>query len=178
MGSYKELGDLRTLSMPTISNLRQMKSPWVSRPLSRWCHPPISSSVIPFSCLQSFPASGSFLMSWLFSSGGQSIEASVSVLPINIQSWFPLGLTGLISLQSKGLSRVFYNTTVQKASVLQCSAFIMVQLSHPYMTTGKNSFTIQTFVNKVMSLLFNMLSRFVMYGDHLIWFIYFADDNI
>ena len=82
----------------------------------RWCHPTISSSVIPFSsCLQSFPASGS-LMSQFFKSGGQSIgaSASASVLPMNIQDWFPLGLTGLISLQSKGLSRIFSNTTVQK----------------------------------------------------------------
>ena len=75
-----------------------------SCPLSQWCHPTISSSVVPFSsCLQSFPASGSFLMSQLFASGGQSIGASTSVLPMNIQDWFPLGLTGLISLQSKGL---------------------------------------------------------------------------
>ena len=88
-----------------------------SCPLSQWCHPTISSSVIPFSsCLQSFPASGSFLMSQLFTSGGQSIgdSASASVLPMNIQDWFPLGMTSLISLQSKGLSRVFSNTTVQK----------------------------------------------------------------
>ena len=84
--------------------------------LSWWCHPTISSSVIPFfSCLQSSPASGSFLMSWLFASGGQSIavSASASVLPMIIQALFPLGLTGLISLQSKRLSRVFSNTTVQ-----------------------------------------------------------------
>ena len=88
-----------------------------SCPLSRWCHPTISSSVIPFSsCLQSFPGSGSFQMSQLFTSGGQSIgvSASASVLPMNIQDWFPLGLTGLISLQSKGHSRVFSNTTVWK----------------------------------------------------------------
>ena len=86
-------------------------------PLSQWCHPTISSSVIPFSSrLQSFPASGSFPMSRFFPSGGQSFGASVSasVLPMNIQDWFPLGLTGWISLQSKGLSRVFSNTTVQK----------------------------------------------------------------
>ena len=86
-------------------------------PLSRWCHPTISSSVIPFSsCLQSFPASGSFQMSQLFASGGQStaVSASTSVLPMNIQDWSPLGWTGWISLQSKGLSRVFSNTTVQK----------------------------------------------------------------
>ena len=84
-----------------------------SSSLSQWCHPTISSSVVPF---PSCPASGSFLMSWLFSSGGQSIAAaaSVSVLPMNIQDWFPLGWTGWISLQSKGLSIVFSNATVQK----------------------------------------------------------------
>ena len=86
-----------------------------SSPLSQWCHPTISSSVVPFSsCLQTFPTSGSFLMSQLFTSGGQSIGTSASVLPMNIQDWFPLGLTGLISLKSKGLLRVFSNTTVQK----------------------------------------------------------------
>ena len=85
--------------------------------LIRWCHPTISSSVPSFSyCPQSFPASGSFPVSWLFTSAGQSIgaSASASVLPMNIQGWFPLGLTGLISLQSKGLSRVFFSTTTQK----------------------------------------------------------------
>ena len=96
-----------------------------SYPLSQWCHPTISSSVIPFSsCPQYFPASGSFPMSQFFASGGQSIgvSASASVLPMNIQDSFPLGLTGWISLQSKGLSRVFSNTS-SKASVLRCSAF-------------------------------------------------------
>ena len=88
-----------------------------SCPLSQWCHPAISSSVIPFSsCLQSFPTSGSFPMSQLFASGGLSIGVSASILalPMNIQDWFPLGWTGCISLQSKGLSRVFSNTTVEK----------------------------------------------------------------
>ena len=88
-----------------------------SCPSSRWCHPAITSSVIPFSsCPQSFPASGSFPMSQLFASGGQriAISASASVLPMNTQDWSPLGCTGWISLQSKGLSRVFSNTTVQK----------------------------------------------------------------
>ena len=87
-----------------------------SCPSRRWCHPTILSSVFPFfSCLRSFPASGSFPMSWFFASGGQSIGVSVStsVPPMNIQEWFPLGLTDWISLQSKGLSRVFSNTTVQ-----------------------------------------------------------------
>ena len=96
-----------------------------SCPLSRWCHPTISSSVIPFSHLQSFPASGSFPMSQLFASGVQSIgvSASASVLPMNIQGWFPLGWTGWISLQSKGLSRVFANNTIQKLW------FLITQLS-------------------------------------------------
>ena len=88
-----------------------------SGPSSQWCHPTVSSSVIPFSShLQSFPASGSFQMSQFFAAGGQSIgvSTSASALPMNVQNWFPLGWTGRISLQSKGLSRVFFNTTVQK----------------------------------------------------------------
>ena len=97
-----------------------------SRPLSRWCHPTISSSVAPFSShLQFFPVLGSFLVSQFFTSGGQSIgvSASASVLPVNIQDWFPLGWTGWISLQSKGLSRVFSNPTGQKHQ------FFITQLS-------------------------------------------------
>ena len=107
--------------------------------LSRWCHPTISSSVIPCSsCPQSFPASGSFQMSQLFASGSQSIgvSASASFLPMNTRDWSPLGWTGCISLQSKGLSRVFSNTAVQKQQIF-CAAFVIVQLSHRYMTTGK-----------------------------------------
>ena len=103
-----------------------------------------------------------FAMNWLFVSGGQSFgtSASASVLPMKIQGWFPLGLTGWISLLSKGLSRVFSSTTIQ--SSLR-SAFFMIQLSHQYMTTGKTlALTTQTFVGKVMSLLFNTLSRFVI----------------
>ena len=133
-----------------------------SCPLSWWCHLTILSSVVPFSsCFQSFPASGCFLMSRLFASGDQSIgaSASASVLPMNIQGWFPLGLTGLISLDSK---EVFSNTTVQKHQ-FSMLAFFMVQLSHPYMTTGKTiALTRCTFVGKIMSLLFNILSRFVI----------------
>ena len=97
-----------------------------SRPLGQWCHPTISSSVVPFtSCPHSFPVSGSFLMSLLFASGGQTMgaSASASVLSVNIQGWFPLGWTGWISLQSKGLSRVSSNTTVQKHQ------FFLAQLS-------------------------------------------------
>ena len=97
-----------------------------SCPLSQWCHPTISSSVLPFSfCPQSSPASGSFQMSQIFTSGGQSIRVSpsTSVLPMNTQDWFPLGWIGWISLQSKGLSRVISNTTVQKCQ------FFSAQLS-------------------------------------------------
>ena len=115
----------------------------------------ISFSVIPFSsCLQSLPASGSFPTNQLFAWGGQSIgvSASASFLPMNTQDWSPLGWTGWISLQSKGLSRVFSKTTVQKhkASILLHSAFFTVQLSHPYMTTGKTiALTRRTFVANV-----------------------------
>ena len=133
-------------------------------PLSWWCHPTISSSVIPFSsCPQYFPASGSFQMSQLFTSGGQSIgvSASTSVHPMNTQDW-SLGWTGWISLQSKGLKSLLQHHS-SKASILWCSTFFIVQLSHPYMTTGKTiALTRQTFVCKVMSLLFNTLSRLVI----------------
>ena len=136
-----------------------------SCPSSRWCHPTISSSVVLFfSHLQSFPASQSFQMSQFFPSGGQTIgvSGSASVLPVNIQDWFPLGLTGWIPLQSKGFSRVFSNTTVQKHQFF-VTLFFMVQLSHPYRTTRKiTALTIWIFVGKLMSLLFNMLSRLVM----------------
>ena len=136
-----------------------------SCPLSQWCHPTISSSVVPFSShLQSFPTSGSFEMSQFFASGGQSIgvSASTSVLPMNIQDWFPLGWTGWISLQPKGLSRVFSNTTVQKHQFFG-AVFFIVQLSHPYTTMGKTiALTRGTFFGKVMSLLFNMLPRLII----------------
>ena len=103
-------------------------------------------------------------MSQFFSSGGKSIGVSASVLPMNIQDRLPLGWTGWISLQSKGLSRVFSNTTVQKHQFFSVQlSFFTVQLSHPYMTTGKTIALIrQTFVGKVISLLFNMLSRLVI----------------
>ena len=137
-----------------------------SRPSSQWCHPATSSSVVPFSfCPQSFPASGSFKTSQLFASGGQSIgvSASTSVLPMNIQDWFPLGWTGWISLQSKGLLGVFSNTIDQKHQLSSAPASFTVQLSHPYMTTRKTiALTRRTFVGKAMSLLLNMLSRWVI----------------
>ena len=124
-------------------------------PLSQWCHPTISSSVVPFSaCLQSFPTSGSFQLSQLLASGEQSIGVSAStlVLPMNTQDRFPLGWTGWISLQSKGLSRVLQHHS-SKASILRHSAFFIIQLSHPYMTTGKTiALTRQTSVGKVTSL--------------------------
>ena len=124
-------------------------------PLTQWCHPTISSSVVPFSsCPQSFPASGSFPMSQLFTSGGQNtgVSPSTSVLPMNTQGWSPLGWTGWISLQSKGLSSLLQHDS-SKVSILQCAAFFIVQLSCPYMTTGKTiALTRRTLVGKVMSL--------------------------
>ena len=120
-------------SVQLLSHVRLFATPWTaahqaslsitnsqslsnSCPLNQWCHPTILSSVIPFSRLQSSPASGSFPMSQVFALGGQSngVSASASVLPMNIQDWSPLGWTGWTSLQSKGLSRVFSNTTAQK----------------------------------------------------------------
>ena len=122
-----------------------------SCPLSQWCHPTISSSVIPFSsCPQSFPALGSFQMSHFFASGGQSIgvSASTSVLPgLPRTDLLYDGLVG-ISLQSKGLSSLLQHLS-SKASILQHSAFFIVQLSHPYMTTGKTiALTRWTFVGR------------------------------
>ena len=147
-------------SCPTLCNPMNCSTPGLSvhhqlpeltqnsHPSSRWCHPAISYSVVPFySCLQSLPASESFPMSQLFAWGGQStgVSALASVFPKNTQGWSPSEWTGWISLQSKGLSRVFSNTTVQKH--LRCSAFFTVQLSHPYMTTGKTiALTRRTFV--------------------------------
>ena len=137
-----------------------------SCPLSHWCHPTISSSVIPFSsCLQCFPALGSFQMTQFSASGGRSIgvSASASLLPMNIQDWFPLRWTGWISLQSKGLTlKSLLQHHSSKASILQHLAFFIVQLSHLYMTTGKTiALTRWTIFGKEMSLLLNMLSRLV-----------------
>ena len=116
-------------------------------------------------CLQSLAISRSSAKSWLFTSSGQNTgaSASASVLPMNIQDWFPLGLNGLISLQSKRLSRVFSSTTVEKYQLSSILTLFMGQLSHLYMTTGKTiALTIWTFFDKVMSLLFNMLPRFAI----------------
>ena len=179
-----------------------------SCPSSPWCYPTISSSVVSFSsCLQSFPAPGSFQVSQFLASGGQSIgvSASASVLTMNIQTWFPLGLTGLISLQSEGLSRVFSRTTVWNYQFFGAQPSIWFN-SHLYMTTEKTTgvvchslpqesfwprdqtwifcitgrfFTVwatrkvpntgktvaltrRTFVSKVISLILNILSRFVI----------------
>ena len=141
-----------------------------SCPLSWWCYPTISSSVIPFSsCLQSFPASGSFPMSQFFAYIGayigQSIGASVSasVLPMNIQDWFPLGWTGWIFLQSMGLSRVFSNTTVQRHQFFGAQLSLSSNSHNHTWLLGKTiPLTRWTFVGKVISLLFNMLSTLVI----------------
>ena len=133
-----------------------------SCPLSQWCHPTDLTSVVPFSsCLRSFPASESFPMSRLFASGGQSsiASASASVPPITIQNWFPLGLSGLISLQSKGLS----NTTVQKHQFFRTQPSLWSNSHiHTWLLEKTIALTRWTFVGKVMFLLFNMRSRFVI----------------
>ena len=136
-----------------------------SCPWRQWCHPTSSSSVVPFSsCPQPVSASGSFPMSGLFESGGQSIGASAlaSVLPKKSQGWSS-EWTGWISLQSKGLSSIFSSTAFRKCQFFGTQPFFNVQLSHPYMTTGKTiALTRWTFVGKIISLLFNMLSMFVI----------------
>ena len=112
-----------------------------SGPLSQGCYLTISSSAAPFSfCLRSFPASGSFPMSWPFTSGGKNIgtSVSVSVLSMNIQGWFPLGLTSLISLQCNGLSRVFYGTTIQKHQFFHPQPSLWPNCPHLYTTIGKH----------------------------------------
>ena len=157
-----KLMDCRRLGSPVLLHLGQFAQihvHWVGQ----WCYLTISSSATPPLFLQSFPASGCFPMGQLFSSGGQSVGASASVLPMNVQCWFPLGLTSLISLLFKGLSRFFSSTTIRKHQFFGGSTFFMVQLSHLYLTTGKTiALTIWTFVSKVMSLLCKMLSRFVI----------------
>ena len=142
--------DCSTPGFPVVHHPRACSNPC---PSSRWCHPTISSSVIPFSsCLESFPASGSFPRSQFFSSYGQSIGVSASK---NIQDWFSLGCTGCISLQSKGLSRVFSNTTVQKHQFFgaqlssQCNTHI-----HTWLLKKTIALTRWTFVGKVMSFAF------------------------
>ena len=141
-----------------LPEFAQIHVHWISDAIQA-SHP--LSSPSPF-CLQSFPASGPFPLSWLFTPGSQTIGASASVLPMNIQGLFPVGWTGLISLLSKGLLSLVQHCN-SKSSILWHSAFFMVQLWHPYMTTGKIiALTMWTFVGKVMSLLFNMLSRFVI----------------
>ena len=133
--------------------------PELAQTYVHWVGDAIQPSVAPFSsCPQAFPASGSFPVNRIFASDGHiGALASAPVFPMNIQGWFPLALTGLISLLYKGLSRVL------KASILRHSAFLMVQFSHPYVTTGKTiALTLWTFGGKVMFLLFNRLSRFVI----------------
>ena len=153
-----------TPGLPVHHHLPEFTQSHVYR-VSDAIQPSLSSVVSFFSCPQSLPASESFPMSQLFTWGSQStgVSASASVLPMNTQDWSPLGWTGWISLQSKELSRVFSNTTVQKHQFFGAQAFFSVQLSHPYMTSGKTiAFIRWTFVGKVISLLFKMLSRLVI----------------
>ena len=151
-----------TLGFPVLHYLQELAQThihWISDAIQP-SHPLLSSSPFAFNLSQR-----QGLFKWVFASGGQSIGASAlaSVLPANIQGWFPSGLTDLISLLSKGLSRVFSNTTVQKQKFFDTQLFFIVQISHPYMTIGKTiALTRWTFVGKIMSLLFNMLSRMVI----------------
>ena len=135
-----------------------------SCPLSQWCHPTISPSISPFSsCLQSFPASGAFLMSWLFTSGSQSIGASVSasVLPMNIQGWFPLdpGFLPLLSKNTQGSSPEPQFKRINSLALSLLYGPILPSIKDHWKTT---SLTVQTSIGKVISLLFSMLSRFVI----------------
>ena len=130
--------------------------------IKSWCHPTISSSVVPFSsCLQSFPASGSFQMNQFFASGGPSIgvSASASVLPMSTEDWFSFKMDWLDLLAVQGTLKSLLQQHGSKALILWRLAFFIVQFSHPYMTTGKIiALTRWTFVSKVMPLLFNMLN--------------------
>ena len=141
--------DLSTPGFPVLQHAPRICPS--SCPLNQWCHPTISSSVAFFFCLQSFPVSRSFPVYQLFASCSQSIGASASDLPKSIQDWLPLRLTDLIFLLSKGFSRVLQHHSL-KVSILRCSGFFMIWLSHPYRTIGKTiALTRWTFVGKVMS---------------------------
>ena len=151
--------DCSTPGFPVLHHLLELAQTHVHRvgDAIQPSHP--LSSVIPFSCLQSFPESGSFLMSQLFASGGQSIWASssASVLPMNIQCWLLLGLTGLISLLSKVL-KSFLQHHSSKASILQCSIFFMVQLAHLYMTPWIVPLSIKPGASQVALVVKNLLT--------------------
>ena len=159
---YHRLWHARLLSCPSPTPVACLNSCLSSQ----WCHPTILSSIVPFSsCPQSFLVSGYFLMSQFFTSGGQSIgvSPSASVLPMNIQDLFPLGWTSWISLQPKEVSRVFSKTTLQKHKFF--SAHFSIQSNshiHTWLLKKTIALTRWTFVDKVMSLLFNMLSRLVI----------------
>ena len=136
-----------------------------SCPSSRWYHPTISSSVIPFSCLQSFPASGSFPQSQFFTSSGQSIGVAASAYSLSNEysRFISFGMDWFDLPEVQGTLKSHLQHHSSKASILQHSVFFMVWLLHPYVTTGKTkALTRQTFVGKVMALLFNMLSRLVI----------------
>ena len=168
---YLILYNIQFRSVQSLCHVQLFETPWTPRlysnscPLSGWCHPTISSSAVPFSsCLQSFPASGSFQMSQFFASEGQSIEFKLQHQSFQ---WtfrtdtFRMDWLGLLAVLVTLKSLLQHHSS--KASILWCSAFFTVQLSHPYMTTGKTiALTRWTFVGKIMSLIFNMLSRLVI----------------
>jgi len=144
--SVQSLSHLLLFATPGTAARQASLSITTSRSLLKlmsieWCHTTISSFVTPFSCLRSFPASGSFPKSQFFTSSGQiiGVSALASVLPMNIQDWFPLGLTGLISFRVQGTLKSLLQHHSWETSTLWRSAFLMVQLSHPSMTTGKTT---------------------------------------
>ena len=167
---FRKLSQVQLFVTPWTQNDRlpcPSLSPWVcsnSCPQSQWCHPIISSSVTPFSCPQPFPASGSFPLSQFFMLGIQNIgtSTSASALSKNILDWFPLGLTGLISLKFKRLSRVFSNTIVQRHQLFHVQLSLWHN-SHIHICLEKTiALTRWTFVGEVISLFYNMLFRFVI----------------
>ena len=164
--SYLTLCDPVNYSTACFPVLLSPEVCWNSCALSQWCHPTILSSVTSFSsCPQSFPVSGCFPVSWLFASAGQSfgVSASTSVLPMNTQDWVSFRMDWLDLLAVLGTLKSLLQHHSLKASNVRPSAFFIVHISHPYMTIGKTiALTRWTFVGKVMSLLFNKLSRLVI----------------
>ena len=185
-----------TASVQLLSRVQLFATPWtaacqtslsftISQSLLKlmsiecqWCHPTISSFVVPFSsCLQSFPASDVFPVSWLFTSGGQSIGASASVLPMNIQDWFPLGLPGLVSFQSKGLLRVFSNTrfkSINSSALTQPSLWSTLTSMHDYRRNHSFDYTAYMYLIRhtilslwVLSLFLEMVFKNILI-NHLI----------
>ena len=160
--SRVRLGDTMTAACQASVSITNSQSLLKLTSSSCWCHPTVSSSVVPFFCLQSFPASGSFQMSQFFASGGQSTGVSASVLPMNIKDWFNLGWTGWISLWSKGLSESFPTPQFKIINSSLLSFLYSPTLTSIHDYWKNQALTRRTFIGKIMPLLFNMLSMLVI----------------